>query len=312
MKVVAARLNHETNTFSPVPTPLASFGLGDASGPTFGAAALAQARGTRSGLGAFIEAAEARRDELEVAVNAAAFPSGRVDNDAFETLASAIVDAVRGGCDLILLDLHGAMVTSVFDDAEGELLRRVRQAAPRTPIAVALDLHGNITRAMVAHADALVGFKTYPHIDMFQTGAHVARLGFEMVERKRRYAMGYAQPPLLSHTLRSATAEPSAMARAVRRAELLEAGGLHAASVFAGFALSDIADAGMSVVVLGDEAGLAQAAADALARELWDERDAFVYCSEPLSQSVARALRLRATMPREDRPVLLLLTTATT
>ncbi|MDQ2780066.1 MAG: M81 family metallopeptidase [Pseudomonadota bacterium] len=306
MKIVAARLNHETNTFSPVPTPLASFGLGDTAGPAFGAAALARARGTRSGLGAFIEAAETRGDELVVAVNAAAYPSGRVDNAAFERLADTIVEAVRSGCELILLDLHGAMVTTQFDDAEGELLRRVRQAAPTTPIAVALDLHGNITQQMVAHADAIVGFKTYPHVDMFETGAHAARLGFEMVDRQTRYAVGYAQPPLLSHTLRSATTEPSAMARAVRRAELLEAGGLHAASVFAGFSLADMADAGMSVVVVGDEAGLAQAAADALARELWDDREAFVYRSEPLAESITKAQHLRTAAPAGHGPVLLL------
>lgn len=306
MKIVAARLNHETNTYSPLPTPLASFGSGSAEGPAFGAAAFAQAKGTRSGLGAFIDAATTRGADLVVALNAAAYPSGRVDNAAFEQMADAIVDAVKDGCELLLLDLHGAMVTTTFDDAEGELLRRVRAAAPATPIAVALDLHGNVTRQMAAHADAIVGFKTYPHIDMYETGAHAARLGFEMVDRHTRFAIGYAQPPLMSHTLRSATTEPSAMARAVRRAELLEAGGLHAASVFAGFSLADITDAGMSVVVVGDEPGLAQAAADALARELWDDRDGFVYSSQPLSESIAQALQMRAAMPHERAPILLL------
>src|SRR3954469_24320775 len=90
-RIVLARMNHETNTFSPVPTPLAAFGP---DGPTFGDAALAGARGTRTALGAFIEACEARGCRLSVAVNATANPSGRVDDDAYEQMADAIVDAV--------------------------------------------------------------------------------------------------------------------------------------------------------------------------------------------------------------------------
>ncbi len=301
MKIVAARLNHETNTFSPVPTPLAAFGP---DGPTFGAAAHAQARGTRTGLGAFIAAAEARDAQIVVAVNATANPSGRVHDEAFERMAASIVDAVREGCDLILFDLHGAMATQSFDDGEGELLKRVRAVAPHTPLAVALDLHGNISQAMVDHADLIVGFKTYPHIDMFETGAHAARLALRMLDSGRRPALAWAQPPLLSHTLRSATGA-GAMQRAVQRALELEAQGLQAVSVFAGFSLADIHDAGMSVVVVGDSPEQAQAAANALARQIWDQRDGFVYTSEALAESVAQARRLRDTASAAG-PVLLL------
>lgn len=302
MKIVAARMNHETNTFSPVPTPLASFGP---DGPGFGAQALAQARGSRTGLGAFIAAAQARGDEIVVPVNATANPSGRVADAAFEQMAESIVEAVRAGCDLILLDLHGAMATESFDDGEGELLRRVRLVAPHTPLAVALDLHGNITQAMVNGANVMVGFKTYPHVDMFETGAHAARLAFQMVERGRRPALAWRQLPLLSHTLRSASGE-GAMQRAVQRAREFEAQGLDAVSVFAGFSLADIRDAGVSVVVSATDARTAQAAADALARQIWDERDGFVYTSEPLPDSVARARTLRSAGVPSRGPVLLL------
>jgi microcystin degradation protein MlrC len=254
MRVVLARMNHETNTFSPVPTPIEAFGP---DGPTFGAAALAEARGTRTGLGAFIDACEARGCDLRVAVNATANPSGPVDDDAFERMSTAIVDAVAraaedGGCDAILLDLHGAMVTRGIEDAEGELLRRVRAVAPRAPLGVALDLHGNVTAAMAGHADVMVGFKTYPHVDMHETGAHAARLLFDFVEGRSRPVTAWAQVPLLSHTLMSGTETAGAMQRAVGRARTLERDGLLAVSVFAGFSLADIRDAGMSVVVVGN------------------------------------------------------------
>ncbi len=247
MKIVAARLNHETNTFSPVPTPLASFGP---DGPTFGEAAYRQAKGSRTALGAFIEAAERRGADVTVAVNATANPSGRVDAAAYERLAGAIVEAVRAGCDAILLDLHGAMVSERFDDGEGELLRRIRDFAPNTPLAVALDLHGNVTQAMVDAADVIVGFKTYPHVDMFETGVHAARLLFDWIDGGPRPHVAWAQPPLLSHTLRSATGE-GAMQRAVERARSRERDGLLAATVFAGFSLADFQDAGVSVVTVG-------------------------------------------------------------
>ena len=158
---------------------------------------------------------------------------------------------------------------------------------------------------MVAHADVLVGFKTYPHIDMFETGAHVARLAFAWLDGGLRPALAWARPPLLSHTLRSATGE-GAMQRAVQQAQRLEAEGLQAVSVFAGFSLADIADAGMSVVAVGDTSAQAQAAADALAAQIWQERDGFVYTSEPLADSVARARAMRSAAPAGAGPVLLL------
>ena len=298
MKIVAARLNHETNTFSPLATKLAAFGP---DGPAFGRAALESARGTRTALGAFIDVAQARGDELAVAVNATANPSGLVDGDAYERLAGSIVEAVRGGCDAVALDLHGAMVAAGADDGEGELLRRIRAVAPDVPLAVALDLHGNITQAMVDAADVMVGFKTYPHVDMVETGAHAARLLFDWIDGGPRPYTAWAQPPLLSHTLRSATGE-GAMQRVVQRARQMEAGGLLAASVFAGFSLADFRDAGVSIVTVGRDRDEAQRAADELARQVWAERDGFVYRSEPLADSVERARRLQ----QPDRPVLLL------
>ena len=285
MRIVAARMNHETNTFSPVPTPLASFG---ADGPTFGAAALDTARGARTGLGAFLDACAQHGADVEVAVNATANPSGPVDDDAYEQFAGAIVEAVRKGCDAILLDLHGAMVTRSYDDGEGELLRRVRAVAPETPLSVALDLHGNITQQMIDHADIIVGFKTYPHIDMYETGAHAARLLFDQLERRTKPVLAWAQPPLLAHTLRSATGE-GAMQRAVELAQRMESEGVLAATVFAGFPLADIRDAGTSVVTVGRSRDAAQSAADELARQIWSERAGFVYQSLPLADSVTCA-----------------------
>jgi microcystin degradation protein MlrC len=217
-------------------------------------------------------------------------------------MTDAIV-AAAPGCDAVLLDLHGAMVAEQSDDGEGDLLERVRAAVgPRAPIAVALDLHGNLTRKMVEHADAIVGYKTYPHIDIHETGAHAARLLFDALEgRTSRPTVRWKQLPLMAHTLRSSDLG-GAMRRAIESARAEERAGVPAVSVFAGFSLADIAAPCVSVVATG-EAQAAQAAADRVAAQIWREREDFVYRSEPLADSIARAKRLAE---GAARPVLLL------
>lgn len=290
MKFLVARLNHETNTFSPVPTPLSAFL------PRYGRDALDDQRAARTAMGAFIRQLEARPGSSLIApLSATANPSGTVDADAYETLAGAIVDALSDEVDAVLLDLHGAMVAQHVDDGEGELLRRLRARRPSIPIAVALDLHGNVTPAMVEHADIIVGFKTYPHVDMAETGEHACRLLLDWLDGKCRPVLGWRQLPLLSHTLRSNTNE-GAMQRAVTAARAMEGEpGVLAATVMAGFSLADFADAGMSVLVVADgDAVLAANSAGKLADQVWREREGFVYRSQALADSLRRARELAA------------------
>lgn len=297
MKILIARLNHETNTFSPVPTPLEAFS------PTYGEDALRDNLGMRTAMAAFIDLARGLGATLVTPVSATANPSGPVHAAAYDELTRRIVEAVPG-CDAILLDLHGAMVAENSPDGEGDLLERVRAAAPGVPIGVALDLHGNITPKMVANADVMVGFKTYPHIDMYETGEHAGRLLLAMLQGQARYSVRWHQLPMMGHTLRSTTLQ-GAMLRAVDAARAAEADGVPAVSVFAGFSLADIEAPFMSVVVTGraDDNEATQAAADRIAAAIWEERAEFVYDSEPLAQSLQRAQSLAQ---GAERPVLLL------
>jgi microcystin degradation protein MlrC len=300
MKFLIARFNHETNTFSPVATPLADFE------PRYGEDALNEQRNARTAMGAFIRLAEAQPDAtLITPVSATANPSGTVAAEAYTQLSNAILDAVREQPDAILLDLHGALVAENAADGEGELLKAIRAIAPETPIAVALDLHGNVTPAMIDNADIVVSFKTYPHIDMSETGEHAGRLMMERLAGHTRPLTRLHQLPLLSHTLRSNTNE-GAMQRAVdaaRRAELEP--GVLAVSVMAGFSLADFEHAGMSVIVVtDDDASLADRVAARIADQIWQEREGFVYHSQALADSVARAKALHA--EPGNGPVLLL------
>ena len=299
MKVLIARMNHETNTFSPVPTLLSAFGN---EGPLYGADAWRGARGGRTAMSAFIDLAEARGAEIVTPISASANPSGRVEAAAYTAICDCIVGALPG-CDAVLLDLHGAMVAEVSDDGEGDLLARIRAAAPGVPVAVALDLHGNVTQKMVDHADVIVSFKTYPHVDMYETGEHAGRLLFAKLDGTCEPVLAWRRLPLMTHTLRSATAE-GAMRDAVAAARAAEADGMAAVSILAGFSLADIPNPCLSVVVVGDgDAVAADRVAAALADRIWATRADFVYRPEPLAQSLARARKVAV---QADRPVLLL------
>lgn len=299
MRVLIARFNHETNTFSPVPTPLKAFS------PTYNEQACLENLGMRTAMAAFIDLARSAGATVVTPVSATANPSGLVHAAAYDELAGRIVDAVPG-CDAIFLDLHGAMVAENSSDGEGDLLARVRAAAPGVPIGVALDLHGNITQKMIDNADVVVGFKTYPHVDMYETGQHVGRLLMEMLNGAARFSVHWRRLPLMSHTLRSTTLN-GAMQRAVRAAIAAEAQGLPAVSVFAGFSLADIEAPCVSVVVTGlasaEGRAAAQKAADCISEQIWAERASFVYESEPLAASLERA---KAMAEGAHRPVLLL------
>lgn len=299
MKILIARMNHETNTFSPVPTPLSSFGN---AGPTYDADAYAENKGKRTAMSAFIDAAEARGATLVTPISATAYPSGRVDAQAYRTICDAIIGAARG-CDAILLDLHGAMAVQTTDDGEGDLLAALRAAHPGIPTAVALDLHGNVTQKMVDNAEIIVSFKTYPHVDMYETGAHAARLLLGSIDGTCRPVMAWRRLPLITHTLRSNTAE-GAMRDAVQAARQAEANGVLGVSVLAGFGLADIAAPCLSVIVVADgDRALAEATATQMAETIWRNRDGFFYESEPLDASLARA---RALAERAAQPILLL------
>ena len=305
MKLVIAQMKHETNTFSPVPTPLARFATAT-DVPPEGAAAVAAYKGTGSAIGAFIELAEAAGADYTVAVAGNAWPSGPVHDDAFEHMASRIVAAVAAGCDAVLLDLHGAMVTQTHEDGEGELLRRIRAVAPTVPIGVALDMHTNLYDAIGQHSTVIAGYQTYPHIDVYETGLRAGKAILAMLAGQAKPAMAFGRQPMLPHVMRQGSDdEPNKSLQA--RCREMEAQGALCASVFVGFPNADIAYAGLSAVVVCDgNPEQARRWTDELLEMAWSRRAEFVYKIEDLPTSMARAKALAATKPAGSGPVVLL------
>ena len=184
-RIAIGGMQHETNTFAP---SRADYGAFEAGGgwpgvqygePVFGAVA-----GANIPAAGAIDALRAQGHSLVATAWGAASPSAHVTTDAFERIVGELIAQLKkaGPVDGVYLDLHGAMVTEAFDDGEGEILRRVREVVgPRVPISASLDLHCNFTRAMFDNCDALVAYRTYPHVDMADTGARAAVLLDRMI-----------------------------------------------------------------------------------------------------------------------------------
>jgi microcystin degradation protein MlrC len=297
MRIVIAQLKHETNTFSPLSTPLERFAHAR---PWQGAAAYEALKGTGTAISAFIDLAEEAGAEIELPVAAHAPPSGPVAQSAYEAFAERIVDAVARGCDAVLLDLHGAMVTERFEDGEGELLARLRRVAPKVPIGVAHDMHANLFPATGKHATVLAGYQAYPHLDMYETGARVGWPILAMLNANARPTLAFGHRPMLPHVMRQSSLDsPNREIQA--RAREMEAGGALCASFFTGFPHADVPYAGASAAVVTDgDLALARALCDELLDMGWAAREDFVYRAEPLEHSIARAAQIEA------RPVVLL------
>jgi microcystin degradation protein MlrC len=189
-RIAVGGFQHETNTFSPVKATFADFEAADAwPGLTQGAAIFDAVAGINLAVAGFIHEARGLRHELVPLTWCQAQPSGHVTRDAFEGVSALLLEGLRnaGALDAIYLDLHGAMVAEHVDDADGELLRRVRElAGPRLPIVASLDFHANVSPRMAEQASALVSFRTYPHVDMHETGARAARCLHNLLETDRR------------------------------------------------------------------------------------------------------------------------------
>lgn len=301
MKFVIAQMQHETNTFSPVPTPWEVFGP---NGPYLGRDAYDAMKGKGMAMAAFLDLAEKIGAEVETPVAAWANPSGPVDGKAYDRICDAICEAVAKGCDAVLLDLHGAMVVAErTDDGEGTLLEKVRAIAPRTPIAVSLDLHANVTAAMVKNCDVITGYKTYPHVDQYESGRLAGSILMRMMRGEVKPVMAWGNAPILAQTLRQNTAE-GAMKDFVEAARAAEHKGLLAATAFGGFQMADIHDAGLSVVTVSDgNQAAARSACDAILDVAWAQKEDFIYRGRPLSDAISEARHLGE---QSGGPILLL------
>jgi microcystin degradation protein MlrC len=305
-RIAVGGFQHETNTFSPIKASFADFEAADAwPGLTVGDAIFEAVAGINLPVAGFVQEARALRHTFAPLIWCQAQPSGLVTRDAFERVSAMLTEGLRaaGSVDAVYLDLHGAMVAEHVDDADGELLRRIRAlVGPTLPIVASLDFHANVSPLMAAQASGLVSFRSYPHVDMAATGARAARCLHDL--------LGHARPApaleqidfLMPLTTQSTLVEP--MRSLADAAIALERPPLGVVGLTAGFPASDVAECGPAVYACGHDPGSTRRAARELAGQVRARESEFALEIHTVEQAIAAARARRMALER-GRPLIL-------
>ena len=273
-RVLSAEINHETNTFSILPATISSY----KARRYYRGEEIQQAlAGTRTEIGGHLDAAKKYGWNLVQPIAAQATPSGKTMVETWAELSGAVIEACKQGpFDGVLLALHGAMVTEDQDDAEGDLLRRLRERlGPQVPIAITLDIHANVTEVMARLANIVIAYRTYPHVDHYERAMEAASLLQRAMEGKICPRALMVRGPQIDGCDYGRT-QGGPMSRILRKAEELQQKepGVLAVAVCAGFVWSDIPEVGPSVTITGNgESPRYRALAQELQEEIWATRD---------------------------------------
>ncbi|MDQ6432840.1 M81 family metallopeptidase [Mesorhizobium sp. LHD-90] len=275
--VLTCEFMHESNTFSRYRTGLPQF---QADTLLYGDEAIRARRNANTELAGFMDVADVAGWNVVHAISAHAVPGGQVTKAAYDHVAGVILDAARSNrsrLDGVLLGLHGSMVPEFCQDGEGYLLGLLRaELGDDIPIAATLDLHAMVSQDMVRHAQILVSYKTYPHVDMRETGAHAARILDRAMKGEVAPRTVRAHVPMLDEANSGRTDIPETLAL-YDRAREAESRGLLAVSVNAAFTGADVFCVGPTVLATYDsrDPGAETAArqvAEELAGAIWQRR----------------------------------------
>jgi len=227
-----------------------------------------------------------------------------IRRDDFDSLADEMIDALKSSLPLdgLLIALHGATVAENFPDADGELTSRIRDVlGSDVPIIATLDLHANVSSRMTANTNALVVYRSNPHLDQRERGLEAARLMSLTLQNKIHPVQACETPPLLINITKQNTNALPASLLYEDLEHVLRWPGIVSASVAMGFYFSDVEEMGASFLAVADrDFALARSAAKWMAKRAWDRRADYEGNATPL----AEALRLADSSV--DMPVVLL------
>lgn len=302
-RIAIAGFQHETNTFAPMPTAYDDFAAGGSwPAMTQGSQVIEVFSDLNIPIGGFIQAADDW--ELIPVLWAAAEPAGYVATSGFDAVMAMICEGIKnaGPIDGVYLDLHGAMVVDDYEDGEGEIVRRVRELiGDSIPIAVSLDLHGNVFPQFFELCDVVTIYRTYPHIDMADTGRRASKLLRQRIENGAPLAKAFQQLDyLIAIPSQSTMREPGKKLYA--SLDAIEDTAVLSADIALGFPPADITHCGASLVCYGTD----QAACDRYAKQLHDEMDRlegeFV---NPMVSAADAVMRAKQVSQAADKPVVI-------
>ncbi len=283
LRILAGGIMHETNSFTPIPTTYADFIF------SRGLERYADSAGALAPLDAV---------ELVPTFVASALPGGLVERASYERLKAELLAELAAAlpADGLLLDLHGAMEVEEIGDGETDLLRAARAlVGDDMPIAVSLDLHGNISPELVAGAGILTAYRTAPHRDDRETRRRALQLLAGALERGTRPAAAMVKLPLLLPGEAAVTDVEPARSLYAQLPGIAEQPGLLDASLLIGCAWTDSPYATVSAIVVAEaDAALAREEAARLAASVWERRGEFGFAVEALDVDAAVAEALRS------------------
>ncbi len=215
-RIAVGQIQQETNTLNPILAKRENF---EAYGLARGDEIMAH-HGDVSELGGFAALPQTLGQDVEWLglIRAKGHAGGPLSDALLEEFIEAACEPLRRvPVDGVLLALHGALASTGCPDAEGSILKRVRETVgPEVPVVATLDLHANITRQMVDAADVLVGYHTFPHIDAMQTGRRAARVLADLLLKGPGIRVSATKIPMVVNT-RGFTTDKGVMADIYRR-----------------------------------------------------------------------------------------------
>jgi len=293
MRIAIAEFKQETNTFVPFTTTLKTF---EEQYLHRGADILTAFGKARLEIPGALDAIREAGAEAVPLLATMAMASGTVERKSFDVLMGEIEQRLKaaGAVDGVFLALHGAMIIEDEPDAEAEIVRRVRAVVgPGIPITVSLDLHGHITQAMIQPGVAYIGYREFPHIDMYETGYRAAKLLIDWLNGKVKPVMALSKRHMVFSPDSARTGVPP-LGDIVAEGRAMEARGevLHV-SLFPVQPWIDTPDLGFAALVCAQSQQAAQTAADTLAKMAWDRRAEF----EPQVTPLEEIIRIGLTEP---------------
>ena len=299
MRIAALGFHHETNTFQSVKTDYDSF----ADYEFLRGSQIADRHATsKFTLAGYFQSAQKFEFDLVPLLWAFTGPTGTITKDAFDRIATEMIDMLKenGPWDGVLLAQHGAAVSDEYPDMDGEISRRVREVVGlETPVVMTLDLHSNITQDQVDNTDAIVAFRTNPHLDPVERAVEASDILVKTIRGEVRPVQHLVQMPMIINIVKQPTSFGPMKEIMDEVDEVLEKPGVLSASCGQGFPYADVDQMGVSFLVVTDgDAELAEKQANWLARRTWDRRAELQNDSPSIEEAISSAMNA----PSDDRP----------
>lgn len=289
MKVLIGSIMHETNTFSNMLTDEESFKKWEW---LVGDEIITVNRGVRNYLGGMIDEAEEAGFEIKASFSAYAYPAGVITSETYKKLKHSLLEEIRHAnrYDAVLLSLHGAGVSEVTEDIEGELLREVRGiVGDHVPIVVTLDLHANVTEDMVNYSDLILGNHLYPHTDCYEIGREAVVRAKQIVTGDLKPSMHLVQLPMLVPTSTTGHSPAKEINEQCFRWE--EQNDVIDCTFYHGFPYTNISSVGATVLVTtNDRPDMAAEIAQAVGNLIWKKRKEFIKKKPSQQEGIRLAL----------------------